>query len=210
MPDHISYEIIVIDDHSSDNTSEIVESFMMQNPEVSIRLNRCSMRKGLSCNFTDAAFLGRGEYFCRFSGHFQDRRDAILPLVQELGKADIIIGFLERDGRGFFRRNLSRLFTFIVNVASGHRIRYYVGVVLFRRAMVLRWHSYRHQGYQADMITRMLDEGHSYIQVPITAHLRPAGKSRAITVKNLLSVSFLLADILGRRLLRGRAPAAKS
>lgn len=198
----VRYEILVIDDHSSDDSVARVREFAERNPQVELRLFVNDLNRGISHNYTDASLLGRGEYFCRIGGHFQDRRDSILPLIEHLGKADMVIGYLAHDGRTTFRRALSRLFTAVVNLASGYKIRYYLGVAIFRRSLVVRWHSYRHQAFQADMITRILDEGHSYVQVPIRAHQRPLGRSRAITVKNFLSVTFCLADMLGRRLLK--------
>src|SRR5438067_4173505 len=98
-----------------------------------------------------------------------------------MGEADVVLGYLADDQRSFGRRVISRVFTSLVNTFSGYRIRYYLGVVIFRRRLVLRWHSYRHQAFQADMITRILDEGHSLLQIPIKAHNRPSGKSRAIS-----------------------------
>ena len=201
-PTGIRYEIIVIDDRSSDDSPAIVRRFAADHPQVAVRLVIGEANRGISHNYTNAAFLGTGEFFCRFGGHFQDRRDAILPLVEHLGEADMIIGYLAHDRRTLFRRTLSRLFTGLVNLVSGYRIHYYLGVAIFRRSHVLRWHSYRHQAFQADMITRILDEGHSYLQVPIGAHQRPSGRSRAITLKNFLSVTFCLFDMLGRRILR--------
>lgn len=201
-PTGVTYEIIVIDDGSTDDSASVAMDFAQRHSDVDVRVVTNEANRGVSHNYTNASFLGRGEFFCRVSGHFQDRRDAILPLVARLGEADVIIGYLAEDGRSLFRRTLSRLFTRAVNVLSGYDIRYYLGVVVFRRSLVLRWHSYRHQAFQADMITRILDEGHSYLQVPIRAHQRPSGRSRAISVKNLLSVTFCFADILGRRVLR--------
>jgi glycosyltransferase involved in cell wall biosynthesis len=201
-PTKVKYEIIVIDDSSSDNSVSVINDFAAKNPDVDIRLIVNPSNRGISHNYSNAAFAGRGEYFCRIGGHFQDRRDALLPLVHHIGHADIVIGYLADDRRTFLRRALSRVFTRVVNALSGYNLRYYLGVVIFRRSLVLRWHSYRHQAFQADMITRVLDEGYSYVEVPIRAHQRPAGRSRAISIKNLLSATFCLADILGRRIFK--------
>ncbi|WP_316213568.1 MULTISPECIES: glycosyltransferase family 2 protein [unclassified Bradyrhizobium] len=196
----VSFEVIVIDDGSTDGSSAVVKEFCGTYPELALTIVENGVNKGISCNFTDAAFLGRGEYFCRMGGHFQDRRDALIPLVSRIGQADLVIGYLDDDRRNPFRRYLSKLFTTVANAASGYDIRYYLGMVIFRCTDVLRWHSYRHQAFQAELLTRVLASGRSYVQVPIRAHQRNTGRSRAISLTNALSVIFCLADILGMRL----------
>jgi glycosyltransferase involved in cell wall biosynthesis len=209
-PSGITYEILVIDDHSADGSPAAIGEFMRQRPEVDVRLVVNESNRGISHNYSNAAFLARGEFFCRMGGHFQDRRDAILPLVERMGEADLVIGYLADDRRTTFRRTLSKAFTRLVNLLSGYDVRYYLGVAIFRTALVQRWHSYRDQAFQADMIVQMLDQGCSHLQVPIRAHRRPAGRSRAISLVNFLSVTFCLADILGRRILKRRAPRARA
>jgi hypothetical protein len=65
----------------------------------------------------------------------------------------------------------------------------------------MRWHTnYRGFGFQADMITRLLDEGFSYIEVPVTAQERTKGSSKALTLRNFFSVAHTLVDLFIRRI----------
>src|SRR5271168_996123 len=59
----LSYEVIVVDDGSTDNTAPAVEQFQRDNPEMPITLHRNPRNLGLSRSFVDAAFRGRGTYF---------------------------------------------------------------------------------------------------------------------------------------------------
>ena len=98
------------------------------------------------------------------------------------------------------RRSLSRVFTGLVNLISGYRIKYYNGMAIHLRSNVLRWHPTSYGfGFQADIITRLLDEGMSYLQVPSSSVDRKVDKSTALTTRNILSVCHTLLEITIRR-----------
>jgi len=99
---------------------------------------------------------------------------------------------------------LSQAYTFLVNTLSGYRIRYYNGLALHLRYNVMRWgpHSFGF-GFQAELITRLLDEGATYIQIPVVAtHQEKGGKNSALNWKNFLSVAHTLLEVLIRRVRR--------
>lgn len=203
-PYSYSYDIIVIDDASLDASVAEVEEFARQNPDVPIILKKNVMPMGVSYNLSDAAILGRGRYFQFIGSAFQNRRDAICPVIDQLGNADMVLTYLDPDYRSTHRRFLSQMYKFMVNVVSGYDIRHYHGTPLFRRVDVVRWHSYRTVGFYSDMITRMLDEGLSYIQVPTTCYERTAGRSRALTLRHAISLLIGFTDMLLRRASKDR------
>ena len=69
------------------------------------------------------------------------------------------------------------------------------------RYNVMRWHTnYRGFGFQADLITRLLDEKFNYIEVPIQVVERRSGQSTALSLKNILSILHTFLDIFIRQL----------
>jgi hypothetical protein len=68
----------------------------------------------------------------------------------------------------------------------------------------MRWGPYSFGfGFQAELITRLLDEGASYIEIPVTArHQAKTGGNSALNIKNFLSVSHTLLEMLIRRIRR--------
>ena len=58
-----SYEILVFDDGSQDNTAGVVTAFQAAHPQAPVRLFRNKVNRGLSFNFVEAAFQGRGRYY---------------------------------------------------------------------------------------------------------------------------------------------------
>lgn len=195
-----SWEIIVIDDASQDRSVAEVEGFLQQNSELPIRLVCNEANVGLAQNYIEGAFLGRGRHYRLVCGDNVEDRDALVEVFRHLGAADLVLFYQHCVGRSLLRRTLSQVFTRLVNLVSGHRVRYYNGMAIHKRYDVMRWHTNYHGfGFQADMITRLLDEGFGYVEVPIATHERTGGKSSALTLRNFLSVVHTFIDLFIRR-----------
>ncbi len=200
----VSYEILVIDDCSTDNTSGVVQQFREAHPDVRICLKRNDRNMGVGRGYVDGAFLTEGEYYMMVCGDNNRARDSIVKIISQCGQADMVIPYFgEGDHRTRFRRMVSSIYTTLVNLLSGHSIRYYNGLILHKRYNVMRWHPDRHGfGLHAELVTRLLDEGASYIEVPIVNEERQAGRSSAFKLDNLLSMAHSLLEIFLRRLRR--------
>ncbi len=132
--------------------------------------------------------------------------ETLRAVFDMLGSADLALTYLEPDLRPPVRRMLSRLYTRLVNLVGGYQVKHYHGTPLFRRADVVRWHSYHSVGFFPDMITRLFDEGITYIQVPTTCHEREIGKSSALRFRNLCSLALGFFDMFLRRVSKERIP----
>jgi hypothetical protein len=88
-----------------------------------------------------------------------------------------------------------------VNLLSGYRVRYYNGLAVHYRYNVMRWHSNSHGfGFQADLITRLLDLKATYVEVPVYPNERAGGETKAFKFRNICSVGHTLLEIWIRRL----------
>jgi glycosyltransferase involved in cell wall biosynthesis len=195
-----SYEILVFDDGSSDNTSGVVTAFQAADPLAPVRLFRNKVNRGLAFNFVEGAFHGRGRFYRVAAGDNVEAANIIEEIIRARGTADIIVpNFVEIRNRPVWRKAISKLYTCLVNLASGYRLAYYNGNPLYRRAHVLRYHvECSGFGYQAEFLTRLIYEGASFRELPLIAYDREG--STAINVKNLLSVGHSLMTIALRRL----------
>ena len=100
-------------------------------------------------------------------------------------------------GRGGCSRGSSPA---LVNLLSGYRIHYYNGLPVLSRFDVMRWHPNSPGfGFQADLVTRLLYMGASYLEIPVVPLERSSGKSKALKFKNLCSVAHSLLEIFIRR-----------
>jgi glycosyltransferase involved in cell wall biosynthesis len=200
----LSYEIVVIDDVSTDNSVERVREYLRLHPSCPVVLKVNTSNQGLANNYVEGAFLGRGKYYHLACGDNGSPLQCLVDLYRMVGKADMIIPYQlqsEVAGKGIGRRWLSRLFTFLVNLLSGYNLRYYNGVAVHLRYNVMRWHPVSYGfGFQADITTMLLDHGFSYVQVYSRSVDRKGANSSALTMRNFLSVCHTLLEIGIRRI----------
>jgi glycosyltransferase involved in cell wall biosynthesis len=198
----LEYEIIVIDDASTDASPRLVAEYIAAHPDdrIVLRVNRAN--KGLAQNYVDAAFLGKGKYLRLACGDNAEPREAIVAVLRAIGEADIIVPYYtSSEGKGWKRILISNTYTRLVNLVTGFKLHYYNGQAVHYRHNVLRWHSNtRGFGFQADILCFLLAQGFSYKEVPIITIEQRRGGSNAITLRNFLSVAHTLTEIINRRL----------
>ncbi|MBI2442231.1 MAG: glycosyltransferase [Lentisphaerae bacterium] len=203
----LSYEVIVIDDVSQDASVERIRAFLQAHPDEPIRLVQNQINQGVGANFLSGALLGHGRYYRLYPGDDAEPRHAMAYIFKHVGCADLVIPAFDQDtivGKSKFRRRLSKTFTCLVNGLSGFRLDYYNGLSVYRRENVLKWPPRTLGfGFQADIITRHLFEGVSYIHIPVKGMVEKKGQaSTALRFKNVRSVMYAFAFIIGRRVRR--------
>jgi len=200
----LTYEVIVVDDGSTDCTGAVVEEFARANPAMPVRLHRNPRNLGLSRSFVDTAFRGRGRHYRLVCGDNVEPKESMLKILRALGTADIIIPYYPvLPGKSRLRKIISRLYTRIVDLLGGYRIRYYNGCALYRRYHVMRWASYNYGfGFQAHLITTLLDEGATYSQVPLEGFHLTKDRGSPLNLRNFLSTGHTLCEIFIRRIRR--------
>lgn len=203
----VSYEVLVIDDVSQDNSVERIRAYLRAHPDEPIRLIQNQTNQGVGANFLSGARLGSGEYYRLYPGDDAEPRHAMAYIFKHVGCADLVIPTFDQDtivGKSKLRRRLSKTFTFLVNCLSGFHFDYYNGLAVYRRENVLKWPPRTLGfGFQADIITRHLSEGVSYLQIPVKGMVEKKGKaSTALRMKNIRSVMYAFMLIITRRLRR--------
>jgi glycosyltransferase involved in cell wall biosynthesis len=197
----LSYELIVIDDCSRDRSAALVEEYIRKHPTERIMLRRNRVNRGLAQNYFDAAFIGRGKYYRLICGDNAEPKETMEAVFRAIGQADMVIPYyVTREGKGIYRRLLSVVYTQIVNTIGNFRLHYYNGLAVHLRYNVMRWHpNTRGFGFQADIVCMLLDQGFTYVEVPVKDIEKKRGESRALAFKNMLSVAHTLLDIVIRR-----------
>jgi len=206
----ISYDIVIIDDCSTDRSVELVVDYLRTHPTLPITLYVNEVNQGVGSNYAEGSFRGRGAYYRMICGDDVESRETLVSIFRHIGAADMVIPYPgDTTFRGPFRRFVSWSFTALVNLLSGYSIRYYNGLAVHRRYNVMRWHSNSHGfGFQADLITRLLDLNATYVEVPSYPNERAGGATKAFKFRNICSVGHTLLEIWLRRLGKLVYPAA--
>lgn len=199
----LTYEVIVVDDGSKDQTCAVVEAYQRAHPEMPVRLHRNPRNLGLARSFVDTAFQGRGRYYRLVCGDNVEPKETMVKLLHHIGKAELVLPYYPvLPGKSRARLAISKTFTFLVSFLSGHSVHYYNGCALYRRFHVMRWAPYNYGfGFQADLITTLLDEGTTYVQVPVSGtHFVKEGGRSPLNFRNFVSTGHTLFEIFLRRL----------
>lgn len=208
----LDYEVLVYDDASTDASARLVADYIRQNrleDRFSLKVNE--RNQGVGRNYFNAARAGRGEYMVVFCGDNAEPADAMRKILNLIGKADVIIPYVDThlfdmrfnsDHRRFSRRLISLLYAFIVRTLSGHNIRYFNSATVHKRENVLKYATDTFgYGYQAELLCRVLDDpATTFLEVKFANNDRTEGKAKAFRLKNIASVCGSLWRILRRRL----------
>jgi glycosyltransferase involved in cell wall biosynthesis len=207
-----SYELLVIDDASTDRTAEAIREFADAHPEVPVRMVRNPRNRGLAANFVEAARAGCGRYIRILCGDDVEPVETQVAILRLLDQADLILPYaLDVANKPPFRKWLSRQYTRIVNAVSGQRLRYWNGCGLIPRQDVVRYPPRtRGFGFQAELVSRLLQLGRSHTHVGCRYVERRSGKSKAVTAKNLRSVIHVAGLIAWRRVFGPGRPVGAS
>lgn len=197
-----TYDIVIIDDCSRDNSPELVRQYISDHPEMNIILRQNGYNRGWAANYIDSTFIGRGRFHRAICGDNSEGVATLRKVLQMVGEADIIIPYyVEVEGKSMFRHVVSATYTAIVNFLSGNKLHYYNGLPVHRRYNVMRYHPDTSGfGFQAYILCLLLGRGATYKEVPLSAQELRADASNALTWRNLLSVGHTLSEILIRRI----------
>ena len=185
---HIGYEILVVDDASKDKTVEMVEKFKKNNPDINIKIFHNENNKGIGFNFYATVREALGKYYMLVNGDAVEPPSEIKKIVSNIGKADMILTYIN-DKRGIFRRSVSKIFVFIINLITLNNLKYYNGpnIHLLENVKLYRGRESRF-GFQAELIIAQIRQKKTYIEIEMNPYLRASGTSQSLTPRSILAV----------------------
>jgi NAD(P)-dependent dehydrogenase (short-subunit alcohol dehydrogenase family) len=182
------YEIIIINDGSWDETGDLADQLAAQHPFIHVF--HSPVNKGLGYSYARGVELSNKRLFVYIPGDNSWPYRSILELFGSIGKADIVTSTASNpQARNGPRRIISYGYTYVLNLLFGYRMRYYNGLTIYPTAF-LKKNPTRTTGFgfQAEILIKALHMGYSFIEVSLPIDEKNSSGSKAVTLKNVLSV----------------------
>ncbi|MBM3335377.1 glycosyltransferase family 2 protein [Candidatus Sumerlaeota bacterium] len=171
-----SYEIIVVDDGSTDGTDRLLRELAANNPQLVAVIFRRNF--GKSAALAAGLELVRANTVVTLDGDLQDNPDDLPALLETLRAGnDVVVGWKQRRSDPPVRVALSRLFNLLVSVIAGRRFRdCNSGFKAFRRAVAehLELYGERHRF----VLVLAHWRGFRVAEVPVRHDRRRFGRSK--------------------------------
>jgi glycosyltransferase involved in cell wall biosynthesis len=190
------FEIIAVNDGSSDATGRIMDDFAARRPHVRVLHNPRNL--GLGGSFRRALSEARFQYVMLLCGDGGLPARSLPPIFDRIGTADLILPYMTnlRKIKSPSRYFVSRTYQNLLNVLFGLRVRYYNGLPVYRRTLLdaIRIKS-NGFGFQGEIIVKLLKSGCTYTEVGVEG-AEEKGRSFAFRPRNVVSVTRTLLRLI--------------
>jgi dolichol-phosphate mannosyltransferase len=197
----LSYEIVITDDGSQDQSWEILKEFAANDPRI--RAQKFAGRFGKSAAAWAGMKISRGQYIVTLDADLQNDPNDLPKLLEPLKQFDCVCGTRvesRKHGDNFIRIASSRIANWVRNKLSGDNLSDAgCGYRAFKSECIANLKLF--EGMHRFMGTLFKIEGYTVTEVPVSNHPRLAGQSK-YGVWNRLFASFY--DLLAVRWMKKR------
>ncbi|MGM5024439.1 glycosyltransferase family 2 protein [Tardiphaga sp. 367_B4_N1_1] len=209
------YEIILINDGSTDKTGEIMDRLATELPHVRVLHNSGNI--GLGASYQRGVSEARRTYLMMLCGDGGMPAASLPPIFAAVGSADIVAPYVTnlRTIKSPVRYLTSRTYTNLLNILFGQKIKYYNGLPV-HRVDLLRQLRINSTGFafQGEILTKLLRSGCSMTEVGV-AGAEMTRNSSALRLKGLINIAKVLALLVwevrrfdGRQIKRETLPSS--
>ena len=189
---NLKYEIIVVDDHSTDGTIEIIQEFKEKNNFLKFILRK-SLNKNLAKSLNEGIKSSENEYIIWMDADFQHPPKYINKFIEVSKYYDAIISsrFLEGSNRYFHNEKLNKkdinenqsyFFNKICNFFLYKDITDYTSGFICIKKYIFK--DYSLKGYYGDyfvnLITHLKKNNIGTLEIPFQDDIRASGESKTV------------------------------
>jgi glycosyltransferase involved in cell wall biosynthesis len=190
------YEIVLVNDGSTDKTGEIMDRLQAGNPKIRVLHNERNLNFGGA--FRRAIPVTTCDYVLVVAAATVVPPESMATILSHLGEADLIMVYMsDANKRPFIRRIGSAAYVGLLNLLFGFHMHYYNGVIP-RRVMLnkitINTNSFASLG---EVAIKLLTAGCSYVEVGVPHHHHLKAKSRALRPRNIIGVFKAIISLVG-------------
>ncbi len=193
------YEVIVVNDGSTDNTGKIIAKMAEKNKRIKIVTHKKNL--GFGQTFRSGIKFATKKYITGFPADLDMTKKTLTDLVRARKKADIISSYMiNLEKREFSRRIISIFFIRAMNLIFRLNLKYYNGYFISPRDL-LRSLNLKSTGFTiyAEIKVKLIKRGASVLEIPFKNRPRIHGVSKATTwnavTQTINGVLMLVKDI---------------
>jgi len=192
------YEVILVDDGSSDNSRKILREMAIQYP--TLRVLGLKENRGLSTALLAGMREARGDILITLDSDLQNDPADIPRLLQCLDQYDMATGWRQKRDDPWLKRIASKIGNGVRNRLSGEAIHDSACTLrVFKRECIQDIPVFN--GMHRFLSTLVKREGFRIVEVPVSHHPRRFGKSK-YNIRNRMIRSF--TDLLAVRWMKDR------
>lgn len=178
------YEVLVIDDGSSDNTTEVVKGLIKKDPHV--KLLKHPKNLGYGAALKSGLYNANYDLVAFNDGDGQFDFGNISDFLHLLDKSDLVIGFRKKRSDPFFRIVNAKLYSFFLRMIFGLSVKDVdCGFKLIKRSVIEKIPKLQSDGalVSAELLIKAKKMGFKINQVGVDHYPRTAGNPTGANVK---------------------------
>ncbi|MGH7350645.1 MAG: hypothetical protein ACREI6_11555, partial [Candidatus Rokuibacteriota bacterium] len=167
---------------------------------------------GIAAGYERALDEAKLDHFSFLAADGEIARESIRGILGAVGRADIVAPYHQNPrARQPHRRVLTWASTALVNVLFGQRMHYYQGPCIYPVALARALPKTAGGFYfVTQMLIHALHAGYTYVEVGLTHVDRTHGRSKAVSVKNVLRALRAIAQTWWAIHVRGESVARRA
>ncbi len=195
VQDFDDYEILIVNDGSSDTTGQLADRLAREMPRVSAIHH--PHNRGFAAAYRTGLAAAGMDYFTFVPGDNEIRPESVQQIFDAIGVADLVVPYHGNpEARTWPRRLLTWASTTEINLLFGWRLHYFQGPTVYPTALARALPATVPGFFFAtEMLVHALAAGCTYVQVPLSHQERAYGRSKAVGLSKIIQAELAILQL---------------